>query len=599
MSKSIVESIKDFIKQEETNYALLLNGAWGSGKTHFWENNLVEEIKRIPAIQDASDKKYKTVYVSLYGLSSIIDVEKKILLNLYLNKNKIFKNEKVTKWASMLFSGFKEFEVLGVSANSFKQEKIDIPELINLNDVVLCFDDLERSSIPINDLMGFINELVEHGRAKVIIIANEEEIVNKEAYKKIKEKVIGRTLFYNPNYTEVIDSIVSLVGNEECKQILSTNINLIEKLFCNSETNNIRILKQILNDFQIIYNKIKENCEISNSRVIIEILHFTLAVSFEIRSGINGSEKFEDIDTGRDYFFLVRLTEKEVSEDWNYLKSFDLKYLLKEKNIRFWKFVETFVRNGIFDEDIFNYEINLISESVSDQELLCNAFLTQEYWHFSDEDFESLSQLIYRKIEQGEFDVYAYYAAYERFEGYINNNLFDKTKDKLIEAILNGLEKAQDNAKYREGITKEWESINRPIDKNRHLILGRIYSINDTLKSKKDEKEMLELLELISDDIHLFNRIVKDKYPDASVFHLLDSNVLMDKILKLKNIELYFYVQFMESRYEKPLRKVFEEELSVIKEFERKLEDYLVGKAITPKILLLSRLRDCINKIEE
>ncbi|WP_218008710.1 P-loop NTPase fold protein, partial [Bacillus cereus] len=41
-SQYIVESIKSFVKQEQTSYAVLLNGAWGSGKTHFWENNLIK-----------------------------------------------------------------------------------------------------------------------------------------------------------------------------------------------------------------------------------------------------------------------------------------------------------------------------------------------------------------------------------------------------------------------------------------------------------------------------------------------------------------------------------------------------------------------------
>ncbi|MFM7717389.1 MAG: P-loop NTPase fold protein, partial [Microcystis sp.] len=30
----------EYLKKENTQYAILLNGAWGSGKTYFWKNEL-------------------------------------------------------------------------------------------------------------------------------------------------------------------------------------------------------------------------------------------------------------------------------------------------------------------------------------------------------------------------------------------------------------------------------------------------------------------------------------------------------------------------------------------------------------------------------
>ena len=34
--KELLEIIEDYLLQEETNYALLIKGNWGCGKTYFW-----------------------------------------------------------------------------------------------------------------------------------------------------------------------------------------------------------------------------------------------------------------------------------------------------------------------------------------------------------------------------------------------------------------------------------------------------------------------------------------------------------------------------------------------------------------------------------
>ncbi|PFV68696.1 hypothetical protein COL05_29520 [Bacillus sp. AFS059628] len=45
--KYTVDSVLNYIKRENTSYAILLNGEWGSGKTYFWENVLKEKITNI------------------------------------------------------------------------------------------------------------------------------------------------------------------------------------------------------------------------------------------------------------------------------------------------------------------------------------------------------------------------------------------------------------------------------------------------------------------------------------------------------------------------------------------------------------------------
>ncbi|PGQ52666.1 P-loop NTPase fold protein [Bacillus cereus] len=611
-SQYIVDSIKGFIKQEQTSYAVLINGAWGSGKTHFWENNLIEEIEEIPIIQDNSDDTYKHVYISLYGLSSVDEVRKKLLLNLYLyknkgeNKNKFnlfnnkfnpFKNEKVIKVGSIVLSGLKDAKFFGVSAKSFKLETTDIQRLINLSDVVFCFDDLERSSIPINELLGYINELVEHGNAKVIIIANEEAIEEKEKYKKIKEKVVGRTLLYKPDHKVVVEQIVNSMKNQDCKKMLQDNMVLMEKLFHSSNTNNIRILKQIIFDFEIIYNKVQENYSEISEEVMREIFHFTLATSFEIRSGMDGSNNLEVIKSDKEFFYYVRLKDKREDELWKYLKNFDEKYFLKENNVRFLKFVETFVRKGILDIEVFKNEMDRITKKIGNEELQYNSFLSQEYWYHSDEDFRRLTQLTFEKLEQGEGGLYTYYVAYKRFEELIKLQLFDKSIDELTEAILIGIDKAKEKAEYEEGREEGLSDARTMASGNRKLILDKLCSSIDELKAQKEKQDIFNLFQLIKVDTPIFGRELNVKYRDIPIFHILELQLIKETIFSLENRDLYFFIDVMERRYKDVMREELSVELPVLKELKKEIEYHIKGKEISPKVILLRELAECISEI--
>ena len=41
----LVESILDYIRAEYTDYAIMINGEWGSGKTYFWNHKIKNKIE--------------------------------------------------------------------------------------------------------------------------------------------------------------------------------------------------------------------------------------------------------------------------------------------------------------------------------------------------------------------------------------------------------------------------------------------------------------------------------------------------------------------------------------------------------------------------
>ncbi|MED3310349.1 P-loop NTPase fold protein [Bacillus thuringiensis] len=595
MNQSIVESIKDYIKQNGTNYALVLNGTWGSGKTYFWKKYLMDEIKEI---SNTDNQKYEPIYISLYGLANIMDIQNKLLLNLCLNKNKmkIFDNSKVVKWGSAVLSGLKDLEFMGMSAKSFDTTEIDIQDIMALNKIVFCFDDLERSSIDISDVLGYINKLVEHGEAKVIIIANEDEMTDLETYNKIKEKVIGRTLSYSPNHTEIVKLLIGTVENEECRRVLSDNANLIDEVFLSSSTNNIRILKQIIMDFEMIYSKVQESYDDLNEQIITNVLHFTLVIGFEIRSGAKGNDILESITSDLEFSENIHLKEEVRRE---YLKSLKSKYATANRKLYFLKFIEIFIRKGIFDLQLFEYEINEMIESINNNDMECSLFINSEYWNYSDDEFKRLSALTYEKILKGEINVYNYYAAYKCYEKLINHKLINITTDKLKNDILAGLEKAKTITRINDKRDVAFTLGIKGGDNETHkLIVHRTNSIINEWKLKIERKNIIELFNLVKEDINKFVDIVKTDKLNVPMFNLLDDELFINTILELENRNLYFYNGLLKTRYVMPIKKELEPELKILKSLRIGIEENLKEKPVTPNSILLRELSDFIDSLK-
>ena len=42
--EDLVESILDYVRADYTDYAIMLNGEWGSGKTYFWNHKIRNRI---------------------------------------------------------------------------------------------------------------------------------------------------------------------------------------------------------------------------------------------------------------------------------------------------------------------------------------------------------------------------------------------------------------------------------------------------------------------------------------------------------------------------------------------------------------------------
>ena len=128
----------------------MVNGE--AGKTHFWNNKVKERIESLTL----NGKKYTTIYMSLYGISDLEEISKKIFLETtqLMDKSlkKFMKENEVTKIPEYAKTSMDMASIFGLKQGG---DKIDYGSFFSTDDKVLCFDDLILSRI----LLLSINKL--------------------------------------------------------------------------------------------------------------------------------------------------------------------------------------------------------------------------------------------------------------------------------------------------------------------------------------------------------------------------------------------------------------------------------------------------------
>lgn len=144
--------------------------------------------------------------------------------------------------------------------------------------MVICFDDLERCTIPINEFFGFVNNLIEHCNCKVIILADEKNIGKIYANTNIEEK-----------YLTVISGnrkVVEYIGDG--KNIKTKNKGLGKDTNGEITVEEVKKLNEMLYSENYLYKDIKE-------KVIGKTMLYYPALKDVIKEVICGNEKSKGI----------------------------------------------------------------------------------------------------------------------------------------------------------------------------------------------------------------------------------------------------------------------------------------------------------------
>lgn len=353
--EKIIKSIQVYVNENMSDYAVMINGAWGSGKTYFVKNELIPELEQ--------DK--PVIYISLFGIKTIDDLVNVMSLHI-LN---IYSNERARKRANLNVNSSRKTKSRNISSTSKKattfmgliskclklvpkgeDTKAFVSDLqknsIQFNRYIFIFDDFERSLIDKIELLGFFDELVEQNNAKVLVVCNERKITNAregnsanntqqenvrsvdtklvDDYNLYKEKVIGLTIDYEADLGSVYEGVLlKEVNNDDAYSLLFQSRDDILRLFKITNSHNIRTLifmfkrfKELRKEIETIFITSKKDRAYFDSYISTILLNIVTASLSYKDLGKNILDILKDKDTIACYF-----SSDGLSDD---VKNFDM-----------------------------------------------------------------------------------------------------------------------------------------------------------------------------------------------------------------------------------------------------------------------------------
>lgn len=442
--RKMIERIVWHFDNATYNYAVMINGEWGCGKTYFVKNLLFDYLKK---------KKLEPIYLSLYGYQSIEQINNSLLTS------KFFKGKhKEEKWKilkvifSTAFSKIQDKMGLSKHLNNEDLKNIILPLFCYDENVCFIFDDVERCEIPINELFGYLNSFVEHQKQKVILVANEKEIEDKNikdlelkylvalqvnlidslnannnegtkdkgkilnklnihddatkifdnytSYRNVKEKLIGATLEYKPNMHDASLNLISknFNENEKCCKTFRDNLSFILDIFSKKGCSNLRTFQFIIEKYKDVYKRVAGQNEeyISDEEFVTNLLKNIVNVSINIKFGKNNEKNKSFMKVFiNDYLQSGQWNPSKIDLVWDDFKRIGLSNSLNTafKTLQQWSF--HYEREVLDAVEIMENNLEKLSLSVVSQFLMYVVIFTNKAI-ISQTDYEK----IYKEMEE-------------------------------------------------------------------------------------------------------------------------------------------------------------------------------------------------------
>lgn len=363
--QQITNEVIRYIEDLSYDYAILIDGEWGCGKTFYIKNTLIDEINKY---EKDKEQPRKVKYISLYGCKTVQDIQESLVWSLAEEavskiKEEIESEKKktVSKIASNVLLSSRKIgnAVLKKFVPEADTYSI-VADWLVMNSFILIFDDFERCQCAINEVFGFINGLVEHEGTKVIIVANEKEIhqvsdhsnealeylvaleksiewpnadeglflnaVSKKdtisiqelerrrnwlfpekdesgVYKKIREKLIGVTLYFEPDVETVMKLMIENISvNEKYKEILAGCMKGMKLSMDYYHHHNLRTFQFFLSKVAYLLERLLE-IEIDDEfeiSIVESVIVECFRDSVKFKANIKPAKWEKDISTAKD-----------------------------------------------------------------------------------------------------------------------------------------------------------------------------------------------------------------------------------------------------------------------------------------------------------
>lgn len=537
MNEHIVFFLDRYLDISEPDFAVMLKGEWGCGKTYFIRNYL----------EQCEKANRKIRYVSLNGISDPNDIVTQLLSTSVGGKVRNF----VRSLKDNISVGY-----VGFNLNLSNVLRVDGFKT-SMKDSVLVFDDFERCKIDKTELMGYLSIFVEQQNLHVIIIADEskiikcslnekgqkqnsDEAIGDKEYIDRKEKIIGRTLEIESSDSDIIKHITDQLEFpwlkallEKYDKIFILHLKILE--YCNRKNSNYRIIKHAFREFAFVFDPIFSVEELKEyHQTIFENLFsrfFPVFCCLQFGSIQTGSE-LDELLSFRYY--------NDNREDDRSNKIYKFKNTFSE-----W-YLNSFLSNNIWKK-IFTSQKLCIDEIL--QEVRSRVVPQKEnwevLWHYfdmNDKDIERIYNLTMTDISEMKMKtVTSILHVFSSLMGMADNKFIDKTPDDILTISKDYFEKLGTNLLWNDSdshFDAFWDSCSGYGYHARELPQFR--DLMNLMEEKLSQKAQinrhalyLEFVNLIGEDEDCDQKIIDPKYRYKDIFSENDPKMLWSKIESL------------------------------------------------------------------
>lgn len=661
----MIDGIRNYLSMESTG-ALMVSGEWGCGKTYHIERVV------IPALQQEG---WNPVKVSLFGIESVNEIPLRIADNYKRPEGDKGEGTEKEEKSSRLFSWGKEKAGKAVakgaqlvSSISWLESFVDVKTLVGNNcsllykliptkKTVIILDDIERviDTIDVHTLLGAINGLVEQRGYKVVVIANNSYMQQKgEAKLVFKEKVIEKTLVYEPDVVAIFKELCGKGYHSPFTEFMTTPkpVEVIDPSFPSYKENkslrvelhNIRILKFALAHFSKIY----ENCvgflnneskDLTDS-FLMSLWACTVGVAIEYKkdrltykdrsqfalyvelSSIDwklddGSQEMEGLfdETGENEAEEKQKAEKQREYAYHRV-SYIFENLVKAHNLPVIVAPQVFdfVTAGVsLDPDGLKsvwegYKSQVHRNSISPAYALLQKFMHSQ-WNMSNEEMAGAVIQLAQYVEEGQFcDNLAYVNSATYLQHF--SSLTPLSQEDIRSKIVSGIDKMYENIKTLNLFDKlNLDVVETEIPKESRWVIEYERKKMDEITSTNLDADIKEVCRQFNEDLPaLANRLTiqygDNKTPDFLRYPILTHIPVTDIIKKVNNIqpnEVMALYHILNGRFLEYVAdpNVYEAELTFVRNLEQALAQKSNNITTYADILIEDYLKGVIKKIQK
>lgn len=653
----MLDGIKNYLSMESTG-ALMVSGEWGCGKTYHIENVI------IPALQQEG---WNSIKVSLFGIESVNEIPFLIADNYKWPttnedepKNII---QSLLKFWKKKTSRMVAQSAQFVSTISWLGNFVDVKTLVKNNSsllyklipqekTVIFLDDVERviDTIDVHTLLGTINGLVEQRGYKVVIIANNSYIQQKgEAKLVFKEKVIEKTLIYEPDVVTIYKEICKKYDTPFTEFMTTPkSVEVFDPGFpsykkhegLRVELRNIRILKFALSHFNKIYVACddflkNENKDLADN-FLLSLWACTIGIAIEYKKD---RLNYKDRTQFSQYVELSTIDwgfddgDKKEGGLFDETKEGSTEEKQKEENQRVYnrisyiyeKLVKAHNFPIIVSPQVFDFVTANISLDVEGLKTVWEEYkslvqrnskspaysLLQKFmhsqWNMSNEEMADAVKQLAQYVEEGRFSDNMSYVNAATYLQYFSS-LTSFSQEDMRSKIVSGINKMYEKVDTLNILDKlNLDVVETDIPKESQWVVGYERKKMEEVTANNLATDIKEVCNQFNENLPaLANRLTiqpgDNKTPDFLSYPILSRIPQTDIVQKVDEIqpkEVMALYHILNGRFLQYVAdsKVYEDELQFVKNLEQALKHRKTHKKVYADILIEDHLMKIIKKI--